>query len=206
MAIYAAHVYVISDEGKAYYEIGYDNEVEPKLAIKGSYSQFISKFMNNDNREKLISDAFDANYGVDHTDDELYGRKIRPHTLQDEVDNAIDEYFVDSYRDFSNEIASMQEIQFVLFAVDSNKHDWGGYSAYWYDAIAIDFGDRCIYSVEWRGTDIDQKNDMCYLAPFKRKTADYLIEMIADDRADEIDVGDFMLKECTMGKISVIEI
>lgn len=201
MTVYSASVYVVSDDKNAFFQLGYDNEVCPELVIekKDTAGLFLDEFSEKKDREKLISDAFDAN---------LNWEDSAPHTLADEVDDAkmFDSNISKEYRKFCKEINEMDHVKYVLLAVDSDKHDWLGYSTYWYDAIVLDFDKRCTYSIGWRGTELEKGKNPYYEKPFYKTTAKYLIEMIETNRADQIVVGDFELNGKLAGKVTKKEI
>lgn len=185
MTVYSAHVYVVSENNKPYFEISFDNEVEPEMVVKKNPKKFLEEYENSDDREQMISIAFDGN--ADWDDEE-------PHTLKDEVDFSIDwdNSLARKYKKFCNDIKKSKGIKYVLFAVDSNQQDWRGSVTYWYDALIFDFNKKCLHSVEWRGKNVSG-NGYGDADPFDRQTAEYLIGMVEKDKLEDIDVGDFEL-------------
>ncbi len=197
MTVHTAHVYVVSEKEKAYFNLSFDNEMSPELAIKDSIGTFIDDYISSSNRKELISKAFDANYDWDDED---------PFTLEDEIEFESDLDISEEYTKFCNEIETMDKIGYVLFAVDSNKHDWLGYSTYYYDAMVFDFEKRRLYSIEWRGTELQEDKDSWDERPFYKSTAEYLIKMIEAGKAEQIDVGDFVLSGKKAGTVTVKEL
>ena len=198
MRVCTAHVYVVSEETDAYYELGFDNEMEPELAVKDSYQTFIHDFIAAKKKNELISSAFDANYGWD---DES------PYTLSDAIEDAslFDNSAEKAYKKFCKTVNNMNNVKYVIFAVDcdESRDDY----SYWYDAIAFDFSKTCLYSINWRGTKVDQENSAYDKAPFNESTAVYLADMLEKDKADQIDVGDFLYPGGNKaGKVTVKEI
>ena len=198
MTVYSAHVYAVSENNKPYFEISFDNEVEPEMVVKKQPKEFMEKYANSDDREELISSAFDGN--ADWDDEE-------PYNLKDEVEFSIDwdDSLARKYKKFCNDIKKSKGTKYVLFAVDSNRKYWLDYATYWYDAVIVDFNKKCLYSVEWRGCNV---SDSGYgdADPFDRKTAEYLIGMIEKDRIKDIDVGDFELRDRLQGGVKIKEL
>jgi len=199
MTVYTAHVLAKSENESAYFELSFDNEMNPELAIKDSIGAFIDEFKNSKGRKKLISDAFDANY---NWDDE------KPYTLEDGVEDVsdYDASVSKEYKKFCKAIKEMQNPKYVLFAVDSDKPDWLGYSTYWYDAMAFDFDNHRLITIEWRGSELKDDPEYWEKKPFYKSTAENLIQMIEADKTNQIDVGDFMLNGKSAGKVAVEEI
>ena len=184
MTVYFAHVYVVSDETNAYFETGFSEEREPKLVIKNKIESFFEECTVKEKREDLIVNAFDANY---------YREDKDPYTLMDEIDEvfAFDPSIKENYINFINIVKEMGNIKYVVFAVDSNRHDRFGDSTYWYDALAFDIINKRHYLIEWRGAEVNQTNDSYVTAPFNRDTAKYIVEMLGKDKADEIERSAF---------------
>ena len=197
MTVHTAHVFVVSKDKNAYFKLSFDNEECPELVIKNSASTFIDEFRVKANREKLISNAFDSSYGWDD---------IEPHTLADEVEFSSDYRTVKGFKKFCKEIKEFDDVSYVLFAEDSNKHDWMGYSSYYYDAMVFDFNKCKLFTIGWRGTKLAEDEDSWEERPFYRSTAEYLIKMIQSEKSEEIDVGDFAPSGKQAGKVVVTEL
>lgn len=199
MTVYTASVYVVSKETNAFFELSFDNEMCPELAIKDSIDAFIDDFTQSNDRSELISKAFDANYNWEGED---------PYYLAKEVDSAsdFDTSIAREYKKFCKDIQKMKEVEYVVFAVDSNKKYWLDYATYWYDAMVFDFGQRKLLSVGWRGTELKDDDNYWDYKPFYKSTAEYLIKMIKAGKADLIDTGDFMHNGKKAGNVNVREI
>ena len=178
MTIYTAHIYVKSEKDTAYFELGFENEAEPELVVKDS---FMREFSVPKERKKLMSDAFDSNLLWEDED---------PHTLLDEInDQAWDNESVsEDFDAFCNKVADMDDIEYVMFTVDSDQENWRDNRTYWYDAKVYDYRKGRLLMIEWRGSEVQ---DPEYQDPFNEETAKDIIQLLFEDKEDQIDIGDF---------------
>lgn len=186
-----AHIFVVSKEEEAYFELVFENEETPELVV--DEVTFVREFERSNDRMTMISSAFDSNYGWE---DEP------PHSLIDEInDYHRDSQTLEDFKQFSKTVEKMNNIEYVLFAVDSDTEDWGDYPTYWYDAKVFDFLKTRRITVEWRGTQESFKAEKLIQDPFTEETAKNLIKSISKERTDQIDLGNFMLKGVPQGRI-----
>lgn len=194
MTVYSAHVYVTSGKEKAYFELAFENEAEPELVVKDS---LIHEFIAPESRRKLISDAFDSN---------LLWEDEEPHTLMDEINDQEwdDDSISEEFDGFCETVQGMESIDYVLFAIDSNKKYWMDYSTYWYDAKVVDFKRNKLLTIEWRGKNTATTDS--WPDPFNEKVAKKIVKAIEDDTIAQIDTGDFMLGRSIGGKVTEKEL
>ena len=194
MTFYSAHVYVTSGKKKAYYELTFENEAEPELVIKDS---LIHEFTAPESRRKLISDAFDSN---------LLWEDEEPHTLIDEINDQEwdDESVSEEFDSFCETVQGMESIDYVLFAVDSDRKYFRDHSTYWYDAKAVDFKRNKLITIEWRGENADT-TDFCP-DPFNEKVAKEIIKAMENDTVAQFDTGDFKPGSSIGGKVTEKEL
>lgn len=191
MTCYTAHAYVASGDGHAYFELTFDNEMEPEIVLKDS---FIEEFALPEARKKLISDSFDANHLWE--DDP-------PHTLTDEIDDHFwDDEMAEEFDQFCKKVKKMKNIDYVIFAVDSDTENWRDFKTYWYDAKVIDFNKNSIFSIEWRGTPAAVLSDNTEEEEFDEITATKIVKLLSEGRSEQIDVGDFKRNGKQAGKVT----
>ena len=210
MTLYAAHVYVVSEEKNAYFQIGFPNEMEPEMLIKDA---FTSDFNDPAVRKELIANSFDANYIWE--DEE-------PYTLENAVSDWWDEcgipwfdeeavaeldeedFAPNQYDDFCQTVEAMRNIKYVLLAVDADKPSQN-YGEFWYDALAYDFVRQRQVNIDWRG-DYETHKELYDEFPFEKETAQKIVEQLEKNQIDSIDVGDFVLNGAPYGKVTVKDI
>lgn len=207
MTFYAAHIYVVSEEEKAFFQIGFPNELEPEMLIKDT---FVSDFNDPKVRKTLIANSFDANYIWE--DEEPYTLENAVSDWWDdcgipwfdeEVVAELDEedFAPNQYDAFCKAIEGMQNIKYVLLAVDADKPSQN-YGEFWYDAAVYDFAMRRQVKIAWRG-DYDTHEELYGEFPFEEETAQKIVELLEKNQIDSIDVGDFLHNGALYGKVTV---
>ena len=194
MTVYSAHVYVTFGKKSAYFELGFENEEEPEVVIKDS---LINEFIASKSRRKFISDAFDTN---------LQWEDYEPHTLIDEINDQDwgDDSISEEFNSFCETVQDMESIDYVLFAVDSNKEYWMDYSTYWYDAKVVDLKRNKLLTIEWRGKNVATTDP--WPDPFDEKVAKKIVKAMEEGTVDKIDTGDFKPGSSLGGKVTEKEL
>ena len=202
MTCYIAHTYVVADEGSAYYELGFDNEMRPNIVVTES---FMDDFTDPAARKKVINDAFDANYTWREGDQYSYyssdpWEDEKPYTMADEIDNSL---WVEQrkFDKFFKAVEKMDNIKYVLLATDATKPS-DNYGEFWYDALVCDFKKRSLVKIEWRGARATYLETHYGENMFNEDRAGEIIALLEQNAIDQIDSGDFELNGVLQGKVT----
>lgn len=210
MTCYIAHTYVVSDEGSAYYELGFDNEMRPNIVITES---FIDDFADPKARKTLINDAFDANYTWREGDQYSYYSSDpweveNPYTMADEIENVSCMYGDEEKKEFNKflrSVGKMKSIKYVLFATDATRPS-DNYGEFWYDALVCDFKKKSLLKIEWRGARETYEETHYGDNMFNEETAAEIIACLERNDIGRIDVGDFELNGTIQGQVNEFSI